>query len=266
MPDTSQVSLFVQCIHRAHAFFSRTDYKPIPSHVEITAIWLMQQARKNQNRIPDGLVTNSQTGFPDDYLDAILETASSEGPYLAALLERDEEAWDKMADLISNRVHSYVWRYFGSTPSRGDMTEEDIVQECNVDFGTWIAAYPYDCKLEAWITQCISYKVLGIRGSADCKRAMRQVSIDASDDPDGSSLVESLTDDGAMRAFSQVELRMMLHLALRRLPPLQRQAIISILKGENVEECSRRLGKSANSIYKLRERARKSLRQYLESQ
>lgn len=265
MPDTTQVSLFVQCVHRAAAFFSRKGFKPIASHVEISAIWLMQQAAKNQNRIPSDSEPNPRTGFPDDYLDTILELAAFEGPYVAALMEGDEEAWATMQKLITARVRSYVRRYFGSAPQRGAVLEEDIVQECSMDFWDWIRAYPYDCKLEAWITQCISYKVLGIRESADCRRALREVSIDEPDDQDGEGLLATLADDRALHAFSQAELKIMLHLALRRLPPLQRQAILSILRGEDIEECSRRLGRSTNAVYKLRERARKSLRQYLES-
>lgn len=265
MPNTLEAALYVQCVHRANAFFRRTGCVAIPSHIELCVIWLMKQAVRNQGRIPADSPANPQTGFPDEYLDNILELAAVEGPYVAALSERDEEAWERMSILIRARVHNYAWRYFGSAVRRGNLQEEDIVQECWVEFADWLSAYPYDCKLEAWITQCVYYKVRGIRESADYKRAMRQVSIDGSDDQDSLGLGETLADDGALHDFSEAEMLLMVRVALRRLPPLQRQAVMSILEGEDVEECSRRLGRSANSIYKLRERARKSLRQYLET-
>jgi len=265
MPDTIETSLYTQCVHRANAFFLRTGFTPLPSHVELCAIWLMKQAVKNRNRIPSDALPDPRTGYPDSYLDDILELASVEGPYVAALSERDEEAWERMSSLIVTRVHSYFWRYLSNVVLRGDMQEEDVVQECWVEFADWLSAYPYDCKLEAWITQCVYYKVRGIRESADYKRVMRQISIDASDDLDSLNLLETLADDNALHAFSQAELLLMLRIALRRLPPLQQQAVMSILSGEDVEECSQRMGRSTNSIYKLRERARKSLRQYMES-
>ena len=265
MPNTIEASLYTQCIHRANAFFRQTGCAPLPSHIELCAIWLMKQAVRNRGRIPTDSPANPRTGFPDDYLNNILELASVEGPYVAALSEQDEEAWERMASLIAARVHTYVWRYFGKAAGKGDMQEEDVVQECWVEFADWLNAYPYDCKLEAWITQCVYYKVRGIRESADYKRTMRQVSIDGSDDYDSLDLLETLADDRASHDFSQAELLLMLRLALRRLSPLQQQAVMSILNGEDIEECSLRLGRSANSIYKLRERARKSLRHYLES-
>lgn len=265
MPDTIEALLYAQCVHRTKAFFRQTECAPLPSHIELCAIWLMQQAVRNRNRVPADSTPNRQTGFPDAYLDNILELAAVEGPYVGALSEQDDEASKRMLDLIMARVHSYLWRYFSSAIRRGDLQEEDVIQECWMEFADWLKAYPYDCKLEAWITQCVYYKVRGIRESADYKRAMRQISIDGTGDQDSFSLIETLADDGALHDFSQAELMLMLRLALRKLPPLQRQAVMSILEGEDVEECSRRLGRSANSIYKLRERARKTLRQYLES-
>ena len=263
MSHNTHLPLFVQCVRRAEAYFSETNCKPIASHVEICAIWLMKQAVKNQHRIPAGAATDPRTGFPDSYLDDILHNAAVEGPYVAALSEREGEAWDTMASLISSRVHTYLRRYFVSTLSR-DVLEEDIVQMCCVDFWNWLESYPYDCKLDAWISQCVSRKVLRVCSSADYKHTVRQVSLDASLDYDSSMLAEILPDDTALRDFSQVELKMALRMALRRLSPLQRQAILSALKGEDVTECARRLGRSVNSIYKLRERARKLLRQYME--
>jgi RNA polymerase sigma factor (sigma-70 family) len=260
---STHLPLFVQCLRRADAYFSKTGCKPIASHIEICAIWLMKQAIKNQHRIPSGSVRNPQTGFPNSYLDDILHLAAIEGPYVAALSEQDGEAWQAMSFLISARVHTYLRRYFVSTLSR-DVLEEDIVQMCCLDFWGWLESYPYDCKLEAWISQCISRKVLRVCSSADYKHTMRQVSIDASLDYGDGVLADILPDDGALREFSQVEMKMTLRLALRRLSPLQRQAILSILRGEDVTECSTRMGRSPNSIYKLRERARKLLRQYME--
>lgn len=263
MPNNTHLTLFVQCLRRADTYFSETGCRPIASHIEICAIWLMKQAVKNQKRIPADQVLNPQTGFPDSYLDDILHYAAVEGPYVAALSEQDGEAWQAMASLISARVHTYLRRYFVSTLSR-DVLEEDIVQMCCLDFWGWLESYPYDCKLEAWISQCISRKVLRVCSSADYRHTIRQLSIDASLNYDDGILADILPDDGAQRAFSQVEMKIALRLALRRLPPLQRQAILSILRGEEVTEFSRRMGRTPNSIYKLRERARKSLRHYME--
>jgi RNA polymerase sigma factor (sigma-70 family) len=92
---------------------------------------------------------------------------------------------------------------------------------------------------------------------------MRQVSIDAAPENDN-SLAVFLSDDTALRQFSQIDIKMALNVALRRLPPLQRQVILSILKDEAVSACAERLGCTPNSIYKLRERARKSLRQVMD--
>jgi RNA polymerase sigma factor (sigma-70 family) len=223
----------------------------------------VKQAARNQKRIPETAVPDPRTGFPDSYLDDILRHAAVEGPYITALSEQDGDAWETMSTLITCRVHSYLRRYAGS-PLSQDILEEDIVQMCCLDFWQWLNCYPYDCNLEAWISQCISNKVLGVCTSAGYRRTSRQVSIDSPLDAEGRSLGDILPDDRAIRQFSQAELRMMLQLALRRLPRLQQEVILSLLKGEEVAECSRRTGRSPNSIYKLRERARKTLRLYMD--
>jgi RNA polymerase sigma factor (sigma-70 family) len=256
-------SLFVQCLRRANAYFVNTGCKPIPSHIEICALWLMKQAIRNRNRIPEDALPNPATGFPDSYLDDILYYAAVEGPFVAALSDQDGEAWESMASLISNRVHTYVRRYVGSPLDR-DILEEDVVQICCLDFWDWLESYPYDCRLEAWISQCISRRVLRICTSAGYRRTRRLVSIDRSLNHEDYVLGDVLPDDSALRQFTQVEMNMALRCALKQLPPQQREVILSVLEGEDIFECSRRMGRSRNSIYKLRERARKALRRYMD--
>lgn len=263
MPSNTHLPLFIQCLQRVDAYFNATGCKPIVTHIEICALWLMKQAVKNQRRVPENVAPDPKTGFPDSYLDDILHYAAVEGPYVAALSEHAPEAWEMMSRLIALRVHTYLRKYNGSPLSR-DILEEDIVQICCLDFWEWLAGYTYDCKLDAWISQCISRKVLRICSSASHKHTTRQISIDTALNYKDWVLADILPDDAALRQFSHVEMKMVLRLALRRLPKLQQQAILSILKGENVEECSQRMGCTPNSIYKLRERARKALRQYLE--
>jgi RNA polymerase sigma factor (sigma-70 family) len=264
MSDHYSSHLYVQCFRRTYAHYLRSGNNAVLMQIEKAADWLMHRVEANRQRVPANHPVNPQTGIPDSYLDELLKHAAIEGPYIMALYDGDAAAWERAACLISSRVHGYLRRHSVTSLGR-EIQAEDIIQSCSEATWHWLEKYTYDCKLEAWLSQCIAHRVHEICFSAGHRRSTRSVSIeDAIKGDESLTIGDMLPDQAAQAQFSEAEIVMALEMALARLPVRQQASILGAIKGETAQTIAARIGCNPNAVYKLQERARKSLRRMLE--
>ncbi len=202
-----------------------------------------------------------------DYIDCILSYVCLEQSRILALETGNREAWLSLRDYLARRATRMIERLDHKEPT--GLSADLANQVCLIVFQE---PYPFDVAFEAWITVILKNLVLArLTRSTDALDHRRRLdSLDAirkSPAGQATSLSDLLSDDRSLAQFEKAENRVMLQKALEQLPSASQRLVIqySFLDELDDDEIARRLGKSKQAVYNLRQRALARLREILKS-
>ncbi len=200
-----------------------------------------------------------------DYIDRILSYACLEQSRILALEMGDRGAWLQLRDYLMQRASRMIERLDHREPT--GLAADLANQVCLIVFEE---PYPFDVAFEAWITVILKNLVLArlTRSTDALDRRHRLDSLDVfrkSEIGEGITLSDVIGDDKSLAQFDKAENRIMLQKAIDQLPSAPQRRVIqySFLDELDDDEIARRLGKSKQAVYNLRQRALIRLKEIL---
>lgn len=202
------------------------------------------------------------------YIDRVIATYLKECPRVTALLEKDHTAWTEFDQWLIKRAYSALRKYSTSDASAPNPTE--FSQEACAVLVKKLPEYHYDASFDAWVTVILRNVILK-RYTRSRDIIDRDPSVASLDRPiknqssEGASLRELLAAPSQLTSFKQVEDRILLAGALKRLKSEAQRAVLIYTYFYQLTdaEIGERLNKSANNIAQLRFRAVRNLRKML---
>lgn len=192
------------------------------------------------------------------YVDSVIFHTSREQARVQRLEEGDATEWNRLRDSLMRRAFGMVRSLRAG--SEVDAEALDFAQQaCLIIFHQ---RYPYDVSFDAWAATILKNLVLARYGRSPdvLSRPYSSESLDApvsSDDGSSGFLAEVLADGQSLAPFERVENQIVLRQAIDRLRSrAQRQVITAtFLEEQDDAQIARRLGKSKQAVYSLRQRA-----------
>ncbi len=200
-----------------------------------------------------------------DYVDRILSYISLEQSRMLALETGDRDAWLELRDYLMRRASRMIARLdHNELPGQAaDLAN----QVCLIVFEE---PYPFDVEFEAWITVILKNLVLArlSRSTDALDRRHRIESLDVyrkNETGEAITFSDVVGDDKSLAAFEKAENRLLLQKAIEQLPSEPQRLVIqySFLDEMDDDEIARRLGKSKQAVYNLRQRALVRLKEIL---
>ncbi|MBI5031718.1 MAG: sigma-70 family RNA polymerase sigma factor [Chloroflexi bacterium] len=199
------------------------------------------------------------------YVDCVIAVATNEFARLVALENKDAIAWGQLQTLLTYRAVNLIRRW----RPRADVSADAVdfaQQACLIIYDK---PFPCDVAFEAWaitiLKNLISERYTRSRDVLD--RITTPDSLDEmpSNNESGSTLAELIPDDQALVPFDRVEDHMDMLQAIDQLrSPAQRFVIIAtFLEEQDDAQIARRLHKTKQAIYNLRDRALAKLNEIL---
>ncbi len=267
MKEQLQRELYRQCLRCAHIYYLETQRKIIAAHAEHLAQHAVSLIQRNREFVPSDTPKDPYTGVPDNYVADVVKYLAEEGPFVRSLAAGDPEVWERMLALLEQRVYKYLGRH----NDRGGMfipqdsfraLAEELVQHCAFLIWLRLDRYRYDSRFEAWVSSFVSYEVSGVCGSAGFRHNTRAVSLDVplGSAPDFSALGEIIPDEYTEQVFQKLDRLLALENEITKLSKDQRELIQRSLEGQTAADIARDMGRSENAVYKLRQRALRTLR------
>ncbi len=201
----------------------------------------------------------------EDYIDRVVACACEESARLEALENGDSTAWEQLFFLLTRRAVAIVRQWRPIADIFGDAA--DFAQQACIII--YHKTYPCDVAFEAWATtilrNLISERYNRSRDALDRDGHPDSLDATASHDESGSTLGELIADGQSLAPFDQVENLMVLLDAIDQLrSPAQKYVIIATyLEEQDDAAIARRLGKTKQAVYNLRERALAKLHEIL---
>jgi DNA-directed RNA polymerase specialized sigma24 family protein len=254
-----------QCLQRVWVHFARKDEAVTVSQAEMAANWVFGQVGRNQKRVPAISSGCPETGIPDSYIDEIIHFATVEGTRVVALKIGKAEAWNKMHDLIIRRVYTSLRRYGSARSDIGSLAGE-MMQHCACLIWESIDRYHWDSSLDAWVSRLVTYEVACLCRSSSFRGDSRTLSLEStlSYEQDSLVLADTLADSHAEVEMNAVDTRLMLEAGWSILSADQQEVVRRRLCGEGIPSIAMAMGRSANAIYKLQQRASASLQTFVD--
>lgn len=183
----------------------------------------------------------------------------------------DHQAWEELWSELFSRVRGALRKVLGDA-SRNipEARYEEFVQEACIDI--FRGRYPYDCDFQAWKFRVLANRILkGLyytNNPLDRPGLVRSIPEMAEDNGmEEEALLDWIAGlkEPPPDFVESVHIREHVYEAIARLPSeVQRQvAILSWPEPLEDEEIARRLGKTINAVYKIRQRARANLKRLL---
>jgi RNA polymerase sigma factor (sigma-70 family) len=200
-----------------------------------------------------------------DYIDRILSYVCLEQTRILALEIGDREEWLRLRDYLMRRASRMIERldHREATALAPDLAN----QVCLIVFEE---PYPFDVAFEAWITVILKNLVLArlTRSTDVLDRKRRLDSLDVfrkSESGEAAPLSDLVGDDRSLAQFEKADNRITLQKAIEQLPSAPQRLVIqySYLDELDDDEIARRLGKSKQAVYNLRQRALVRLKEIL---
>lgn len=223
-----------------------------------------QVARQNVERIPREGRPNPRTDFPDSYIDDIIRNLMKEGPRVAALLAKENAAWERMLNFIHRRARSNLARYYEYLPIKIplDALARDMALHCAAILLRLLPSFPFDTSLDAWVSVVVANEVRALRQRADFRWNELAYSLEGEigGEVDSPRLMDTLADEDLTRMWRLWEEMLVVTGYLDVLTPDQREVIWRGLNGEDAETIAQHMSRSRDAVYSLRSRAIKVLR------
>ncbi len=204
----------------------------------------------------------------EQYVDLVIRHVSQEYPRVQRLEMRDDAEWNRLHNFLASRAATLL-QSFNPFGDRHEEARDFAQRAATLIFDH---AYPYDVSFDAWATRILKNLILShyTRSPDPLHRTRDLVSINAAPtraDSHALPLAESLPDETATRAFTRVEDRAWLAQALARLSSPEQRTVIALEYFEELTdaEIARRLGKSKQAVYNLRNRALARLNELLQT-
>ena len=191
------------------------------------------------------------------YVDRVIEQAHEEFERVIALEEKDSAAWTQLQTLLTHRAAAIIRQSRPTADIFADAAEF-AQQACLVIYHT---TYPCDVAFDAWATIILKNIIFEryARSPDALDRNVHPDSLDApvSHDETGLTLAELIPNSQLLAPFAQVEDRMVLLEAIDQLQSrAQRKVIIAaFLEEQDDAQIARRLHKTKQAVYNLRDRA-----------
>ncbi len=267
MSSQPEDALSLQCQRRIEAYRLHMDHRSRDFDQRALAAKVVRQVEQNRHRVPSSPLPNPQTGIPDSYIDDIIRSLIEERPWVQALLARESQAWDRLLALIEKRVWANLssYRHVLTSATPIEMLVEDMTNHCaNVVWCT-LSRFPYDTRLEAWVSALVAFEVSTFRRSADFKRNHKVRSLERSlfPGPEEITLADILPDQGADHAFERLDAELTIAAGLKLLSPDQQEVVLRQLRGQTTEDIAREMGRTRKAIHQLRHKAVIKLRGFL---
>lgn len=192
-----------------------------------------------------------------NYVDIMVYHVSRELDRVDALEKGDVQAWHELYRLLEQRADRMILR-LRDARTASQQAPEFANETCAIIFEN---RYPFDISFDAWATTILNRLILA-RYTRSTDILDRQGPFASLDDPprsnqDGFSLGESLPDGQSLAPFDKIENLMFLQDTLAHLQSAQQRKVIeyTYLDELDDETIAKRMGKSKQSIYNLRNRA-----------
>lgn len=234
---------------------------------EITEI--VAQNQKCERAVPD---INGDKPALAEYIMKVARNYAVWHPLVYALRARDHQAWEELWQELRSKVPSALRSVLrDSSWFISEERYDEFVQEACLDI--FRGRYPYDCEFQAWTFRVLTNRIRKIlfHTNNPLDHPTKAQSIPQMAEDNGVE-EEVLLDWIVYRAapppdfVESVHQRERLNRAIAQLPSVnQRQvAIWTWLEPLSDEEIARRLGRTSNAVYKIRQRARANLKRILE--
>ncbi len=260
--------LYAQCLRCIEQGVSTNQYTLIETQAEELAERIARQVSVNQvkRRVHQDEVCDPVTGIPSSYINVIISYALEVGPKIKQLKAGDVESWNEIMVLARQRVNTNLKGYAAQYGHRFHSLAEELVQKCTTVLWMRLDGYPYDTSLESWVSQFVALEVSTERRKSDFKWNSTARSLDQ---PVGfgegaSTLGELLPDRNAVHHYEQVDLYLTVEAASKHLSPDQHEVVWRTLSGQTSQDIADHMGKNRNTIYQIRYRAVKTLREYID--
>jgi RNA polymerase sigma factor (sigma-70 family) len=200
-----------------------------------------------------------------NYIDRILSYVCLEQSRILALEIGDRGAWLQLRDYLMRRASRMFERLSHREPT--GLAADMANQVCLIVFEE---PFPFDVAFEAWITVILKNLILArlTRSTDALDRKHRIDSLDVfrkSEGGEAVALSDLVGDDKSLAQFEKADNRIILQQAIEHLPSAPQRLVIqySFLDQLDDDEIARRLGKSKQAVYNLRQRALVRLKEIL---
>jgi len=234
------------------------------SQLEDWAVRLIEENLRNGRlkRFTSGS-QGRQSPSLDKYVERVVLYAHQEYTRIHALERGEPAEWDRLREFLRHRAISLI-RRFHNERDLSAMALDFAQQACSNIFETH---YPCDVPFEAWATRILKNLITAYYTRSPDPLHRRHDSLDGPANPadDAPTFNELIADSSSAAEFEKVENQSLLLDAIDQLhSAAQRQVIIwSFLDELEDAEIAKRLRKSEQAVYNLRQRALKRLRQIL---
>ncbi|MBN1121759.1 MAG: sigma-70 family RNA polymerase sigma factor [Anaerolineae bacterium] len=260
--------LYAQCLRSIKQGISFNQY-PLPeTPVEEFAERIARQISANRvkGRVHQDKVCDPVTGVPSSYINVIISYTLEVGPKIELLKAGDVKSWNEIEVLVRRRVNTNLRCYASLYGHRYEHLAKELVQHCMDVLWIRLDGYTYDTDLESWVSQFVALEVSTERRKSDFKWNSTARSLDQ---PIGfgegiSTLGELLPDRNAVHHYEQIDLYLSVQAASKYLSPDQHEVIWRTLSGQTSQDIADHMGKNRNTIYQIRYRAVKTLREYID--
>ncbi len=202
------------------------------------------------------------------YIERIIPFLHQEDARMQRLRRGDHDEWARLENFLSRRASSLISRLLRETRSE-DRAHDFAQRACEIIFRTR-RPYPFDVPFAAWVTTILKNEILKcyIRSREPMDRVGLVDSLEEPRSlPNGqtSALGELLPSEDASAAFDNAEDQMVLVGAIARLQSALQRDVISLtfIDGLGDDQIAKRLGKSKQAVYNLRNRALERLKEIL---
>jgi RNA polymerase sigma factor (sigma-70 family) len=264
----TEKDLYAQCLRCIEQGVSTNQYTPIETRPEEFAEWIARQVSANQakGRVHQDKVCDPVTGIPSSYIRVIISYALEVGPKIKQLKSGNVESWNEIWVLVRQRVSTNLRRYAAQYGHRFHSLAEELVQHCTIVLWINLDRYTYDTNLESWVSQFVALEVNTERHKSDFKWNSTARSLDqpVRAEEGFSTLGELLADGKAAMHYEKLDLYLTVLAASKHLSPEQHEVIWRTLSGQTSQDIADHMGKNRNTIYQIRHRAVKTLREYID--
>lgn len=219
-----------------------------------------------EHRIPHTATVNSETGYPDSYIDRLIKYSILEGPELTTLKAGDDAAWKRLYRHIYEAAYIRARKYLanGTAPEYRDLAS-DFAQQCAEIVYSQLVAYYFDVPFERWVSSIVSKKIIDIIRPTRFYAEYNHLSFDyVPDDDNRLPLEELIADKQAFMQFILIEKQTDLETGLSQLPPRYQQIIKRRLNGEPVASIAADMDMTSSGVSKLTGRALVALNEALQ--
>ncbi len=263
MPDQSQAAIRALCRERLIA-------------LNLSPTLEDQVARIVHENLDSGRFERFQIGRTPsrpltlpDYIELVLHNVCSEQARIAALERGDAAAWQQLGAFLAARAWRMIRRF--RLMSKADTEAWDFAHDACLTI--FEERYPFDVAFEAWATVILKNIILTryMRSSDGIDRSRAVESIDRPHSFGAAEVAKFqklLSNGGSPDTFEQVENQMVLLDAIQQLKSKAQRHIIQYAYFEELDDVqiAKRLGRSKQAVYNLRNRALARLRQLLTPQ